>query len=429
MSDGSTQRSESWWVWWTCTLLLLATMINYMDRQALTVTAARIKKEFSLNNERYGTLETGFGVAFALGQIVLGVWADRTSVRWFYPLILACWSLMGFLTGLAYEFWALLAFRTMLGFFEGGNWPCGLTVVQRILPPSKRSLGNGLLQSGGAIGAILTPLIMFLFLTDDIGSWRPVFQAIGAIGFFWIVLWFWSMRGRTMVPSHQLKEASKLPGEAETSGESFASVILSRRFVVVLTVGICCNACWHLVRVWMPLFLQEGQDVSERHMLAINAGYFVAADIGCWLAGGLTMWLAHRGRPLHVVRWQVYLCFCLMTALSLLVLVASKTAVIVVLMLVGAGSLGLFPTYFSLSQELSQRHQGKTIGLLGAAAWLVLAVMHPLFGRWVDRTGSYEMGIALVGLLPMVSFVVLLLAWPSPRDNPLPRDAISRGAG
>lgn len=422
MREVNVERSDSRWAWWVCTLLLLATMINYMDRQALSVTAARIKQEFSLNNERYGSLETGFGLAFASGQILLGICADRSSVRWFYPLILACWSLMGILTGLAYEFWALLLCRTLLGFFEGGNWPCGITVVQRILPPSKRSLGNGLLQSGGAIGAILTPLVMYLFLTDAVGSWRPVFQAIGAGGFLWIVFWFWTMRGRTILPSNQMAEVNKQPGQAE----SFASVLLSRQFFVVLTVSICCNSCWHLVRVWMPLFLQEGQAITEHRMLAINAGYFVAADIGCWLAGGLTMWLAHRGLPLHRARWQVYLIFCLLTSLSLLVLVASQTAVIVVLMLVGAGSLGLFPTFYSLSQELSQRHQGKTIGCLGASAWLVLAVLHPLFGRWVDRTGSYELGIALVGLLPMVSFVVLLLAWPVPQESRTFHDAIAR---
>lgn len=410
------EKDRSRWAWWVCVLLLLATMINYLDRQALTVTSVRIKSEFKLNNEQYGWLEMCFGLAFAVGQIVLGICADRVSVRWFYPLILACWSLMGFLTGMVHLFWALLLCRTLLGFFEGGNWPCGITVVQRILPPSKRSLGNGLLQGGGAIGAILTPLIMAAFLTDAVGSWRPVFQAIAAVGVIWIALWFWTMRGHTIVPSYQLPKSE----DASEACKTFASVIFSRRFLVVLTVGICCNTCWHMVRVWMPLFLQEGRGISEGGMLAINAGYFVAADIGCWVAGGMTMWLAHRGRPLFVARRQVYLICCLMTASSLLALVASNTGIIVILMIVGAGCLGMFPAFYSLSQELSRRHQGKTIGVLGASAWFVLAVLHPLFGRWVDRSGSYVTGIALVGLVPMISCVVLWFAWPaSPEPSPI----------
>jgi ACS family hexuronate transporter-like MFS transporter len=391
--------------------LLLATMVNYLDRQALTVTSARIMAEFELTNEEYGWLEMCFGLAFAAGQIILGMIADRTSVRWFYPFILACWSIMGFLTGMVYMFWALLVCRALLGFFEGGNWPCGITTVQRVLPPSKRSLGNGLLQGGGAIGAILTPLIMAACLTDAVGSWRPVFQAIGAIGLIWIVLWAITMRGRKMIPSYQLKEGEKTASGGDAASELFASVIFSRRFLVVWIVSICCNLCWHMVRVWMPLFLQKGRGFAERDMLAINAGYFAAADVGCWVAGGLTMWLAHRGLPLYVARRRVYLMCCLMTATSLFAFVDSDTAVIVILMLVGAGCLGMFPAFYSLSQELSHRHQGKTIGVLGASAWLVLAVLHPLFGRWVDQTGSYVTGIVLVGLIPMVSCVVLWLAW------------------
>ncbi len=257
------QAASNQWAWWVCILLLLATMINYLDRQALTVTSARIMAEFKLNNEEYGWLEMCFGLAFAAGQIILGMIADRTSVRWFYPLILTCWSIMGFLTGMVYAFWTLLVCRTLLGFFEGGNWPCGITTVQRVLPPSKRSLGNGLLQGGGAIGAILTPLIMAACLTDAVGSWRPVFQAIGAIGLIWIVLWAITMRGRKMIPSYQLQEGEKSASDGDAASESFASVVFSRRFLVVWIVSICCNLCWHMVRVWMPLFLQKNKRCQE----------------------------------------------------------------------------------------------------------------------------------------------------------------------
>ena len=148
------------WAWWICGLLMLATVVNYMDRQALSVTARRIKSEMRLTNEDYGWLETGFGIAFALGQTLLGILADRVNVRWYYPLLLALWSLMGFATGLMHTFTGLLICRVLLGLFEGGNWPCGIKTIQRLLPPAERALGSGILQSGGAIGAMLTPLVV-----------------------------------------------------------------------------------------------------------------------------------------------------------------------------------------------------------------------------------------------------------------------------
>jgi ACS family hexuronate transporter-like MFS transporter len=135
------------WAWWICGLLMLATVVNYMDRQTLSVTARRIKSEMRLTNEDYGWLETGFGIAFALGQTALGILADRVNVRWYYPLLLAMWSLMGFATGMMDTFTGLLICRVLLGLFEGGNWPCGIKTIQNLLPPAERALGNGILQN------------------------------------------------------------------------------------------------------------------------------------------------------------------------------------------------------------------------------------------------------------------------------------------
>src|SRR5262249_57522393 len=60
------------WTWSVCGMLLLATMLNYMDRQTLAQMAQRIGRELHLSNEQYGTLETGFGLAFAAGGIITG---------------------------------------------------------------------------------------------------------------------------------------------------------------------------------------------------------------------------------------------------------------------------------------------------------------------------------------------------------------------
>ena len=78
-SSGSEPTSSRIWI--ICLLLLLASAVNYMDRQTLSVTAARIKSEFSLNNEQYGNVEAVFGYSFAFGSILWGFLVDRISVR------------------------------------------------------------------------------------------------------------------------------------------------------------------------------------------------------------------------------------------------------------------------------------------------------------------------------------------------------------
>src|SRR3954451_24702894 len=110
------ERSTAW-RWWVCGLLLLATMLNYMDRQALSQSATDIGRELCLSNEDYGRLEQGFGLAFAAGGLAIGFVADRASLRWLYPAVLLAWSAAGIATGWASGFNELLACRVALGFF------------------------------------------------------------------------------------------------------------------------------------------------------------------------------------------------------------------------------------------------------------------------------------------------------------------------
>jgi ACS family hexuronate transporter-like MFS transporter len=407
------------WAWWICGLLMLATVVNYMDRQALSVTARRIKSEMSLSNEDYGWLETGFGIAFALGQTLLGILADKVNVRWYYPLLLALWSLMGFATGFMYSFTGLLICRVFLGLFEGGNWPCGLKTIQHLLPPAERALGSGILQSGGAIGAMLTPLIVGLLLSDELGSWRLPFQGIGAAGLSWVILWLASVRNADLrLPAEAVKPTTDRSHGLEEDESSFWRVLFSARFGVVMCVSIGVNLCWHMLRVWLPLFLQEGRGYRESTMLAFNAAYFVAADIGCLATGAIALYLHRRGLSLPRARSFVYLACCLLTACATLAaFLPAGPGLMAVLLLVGCGSLGLFPFFYALSQELSVRHQGKIIGVLGTLAWAALSVFHPLFGRFIDATGSFDAGLAFIGWLPLASWVVLWRFWPSSRKS------------
>src|SRR5438067_9569297 len=189
-----------WFPWYVCVLLLLATTVNYMDRQTLANAAVRVKDDFQLTNEQYGDLELFFGTAFGCGALIFGIVADRVGVRWLYPAVLLAWSATGVATGWVQTFAGLLACRTLLGFFESGHWPCALKTTQSLLPAGERTLGNSILQSGASIGAIVTPLVMAWLLTPEVGSWRPAFQVIGAAGFVWAALWLPVVRGADLAP-------------------------------------------------------------------------------------------------------------------------------------------------------------------------------------------------------------------------------------
>ncbi|HEY2952416.1 MAG TPA: MFS transporter [Verrucomicrobiae bacterium] len=446
------------WKWWICGLLLLASAINYMDRQTLANAAVRITTQFQLNQEQYGNLELVFGWAFALGSTVFGIAVDRLPVRWLYPVVLALWSVVGFATGLVNSYSGLLLCRGLLGLFEGGHWPCAIKTTQRLLAPQDRAMGNSVLQSGASIGAIVTPLIMSAMLTSQLSSWRMPFQVVGAAGLAWVILWFVMVRKGDLAPrthpSPPVGERGPQPErEAPTSqpspllraGERVAEgwvrerfpgsrseylrgilssdlwrVFLGRRMLVMCFVVALINTSWQLLRAWLPKFLQQGRGYAETEALHFNALYYVATDVGCLGAGALTLWLARRGLSVHGSRSVVFLGCAAMSALTIVVaLLPRGWPLLAALLLVGAGTLGLFPIYHALTQELSADHQGKVTGLTGVAAWLFSSPAQKLFGRLIDRTGSFDLGLAIVGCLPLLAFLALWLFWDrAPRGAP-----------
>lgn len=418
MSESAALPARSrptWWKWWVCTLLLLATTINYMDRQTLASTSTRITEEFRLSEEQYGTLELYFGLAFAVGASLFGFVADRTSVRWLYPAVLVLWSIMGFSTGMAQTYAGLLICRALLGFFEAGHWPCALKTTQRLLAPKDRTLGNSILQSGTSIGAFATPLLMNVMLTNEPGSWRFVFQAIGAVGMIWIVFWFLSVRDEDLnqpPPEDTVAGPSTLQVSATPDEASYWSVVFSRRFLVLLVVVVAINACWHVFRVWLPKFLIQGRGYEEKTALYFTSLYYVATDVGCLSAGAASIWLHRRGLSVRVSRTLVFTICAGMTALSALVsYLPAGWPLILLLLMIGFGSLGQFPCYYSFSQQLSVRHQGKISGLLGTFAWAVSAPIHKFFGRLIDQTGKFDTGLTIAGWAPLFAALVLWLFW------------------
>jgi ACS family hexuronate transporter-like MFS transporter len=187
---------------------------------------------------------------------------------------------------------------------------------------------------------------------------------------------------------------------------------------VLIVLVVMINLTWHYFRVWLPLFLHEEHHYSLREVQWFTIAYYLATDAGSLVVGYATLTLARRGMGVHRSRVLMYLGCSLLTALSVLVaFLPAGPLLLVLLMVIGFGALGLFPTYYSLSQELTTRHQGKVTGILGFTTWMLTAQMHPLVGKHIDTTQSYTLGIALAGAPPLIGLAALLLFW---KEKPKP---------
>ena len=275
------------------------------------------------------------------------------------------WSAAGVLTAFARNYEELMYCRIALGFFEATNWPCALRVTQRLLAKDERTLGNSILQSGAAVGAVVTPFVVLGSLALW-NSWRPQFLFVGALGPVWIALWL------LIVRSDDLSLSTLAPdGDAEKQSESGGArsiwaIWRDRRFWVLVAVVIGINATWHFFRAWLPLYLQKGRGVGEETTNLFMSGYFLFTDVGAITAGVLTLRLHTRlGLPVHRSRMIAFLVFSLIVLSSIPAAYAQNTTVAMALLLVMGFGAGSLPNYYSFTQELSTRHQGKVTGCWG----------------------------------------------------------------
>ena len=417
-----------------CGALLLATMLNYMDRQTLSLTATQLKSEINLNDGRYGALEEWFSYSFAAGGIFFGFLADRIGPRLLYPLVLTGWSLAGIASPLASwpsvaewfstpqdpelgQFRWLFACRVFLGFCEAGHWPCALLTARDILTERDRPLGNSILQSGASLGAILTPLVVQAIRAMGF-PWQAPFLMIGIAGLAWVPLWFVLLRSKNINsnPTSIGDKTTPLP----------SSPLHWPRFLYQLltlgTVIVTISLAWQFQRAWLPKYLKEFHHYSESAANYFTSIYYIVADIGCIFFGAVVSLLTARQVSIQWARVVSFVGCTALVALSVLVPTLEKGPLLLfILVLVGAGSLGAHPQYYALVQELPPRHMGMLSGILSAASWLVVGRMQGAIGQHIRQTGSYDLPLLATGLAPIAALALLVpWAWLSHEKTKIP---------
>ena len=219
---GPGKRPQAW-AWGLCWLMFACTVLNYMDRQAIALVGPQVKAQFGLDNLGFGWVLAAFQLSYAFFQWPAGYLADRWDVRRTYAGAVLGWSLAGIATAFAPTLGVLMVFRGLLGAGESFNWPCALRVTAGVLPPADRSLGNGIFNSGAAIGAVLTPLCVAP-LAAWLG-WRSPFLVLGLGGLVWVAVWLPLSRGPGLSDATPPQQAGSNAGLSRSARRAFLAVL------------------------------------------------------------------------------------------------------------------------------------------------------------------------------------------------------------
>jgi ACS family hexuronate transporter-like MFS transporter len=405
-------RARSWTL---CGFLFVATTLNYLDRQTVSILAPSIQREMQLDNEALGWLFAGFYYAYTLAQFVIGAALDRGNVRLIYGLAVGAWSLVAGLTGLARTFAMLFLFRVLLGLTEAANWPGAMRMVALHFPQNQRTLANGVFTSGTSVAAVIAPSLILGIAA--VSGWRPAFGIVGSLGLLWLAGW--------IVFSRKLPVSSCDARPSRNSG--YASALSNRRFWPVFVITICVNPALYFFLNWLPTYLAQRLGIaSSSRMAGMLTIAYLALDLGNVGAGAIIYAALGLGVTMPNARRLVVCTGSLLSVSALFIPAAHNPQAAIALISCVTFALGLWVSmYLTFAQDVDSANVSTIAGLLGGSGALAGAFAMWGVGRVSARTGSFA--IPLAGITAVL-LVALIAAWVVTNQEPeiKARPAVSR---
>jgi ACS family hexuronate transporter-like MFS transporter len=384
----------------------LATVINYLDRQALSVVAPTLIKEFRMSNEAYGYIVSAFMLAYAISNGISGPMIDRLRTKLGYAVCMAIWSTAGMLHALATGAWSLAGFRFLLGIGEAGNWPAAVKITTEWFPDRERALACGIFNSGAAIGAIVAaPLMAWLVISF---GWQAAFVIVGLIGYAWVIGWWLIYR----TPAHVQAEVTEKPASAWR--------MFRTRFVSVLMLSkIFLDPCWYFYIFWFPQYLSKvhGFDLVQIGKTAWIP--FVTADIGNLVGGWMTGRLLKAGWPTNRARKTVTAIFALLMTAGLGVAFTSNVWIAIGLISVATfGYTGYNTNTLAFPPDVFPKNLvASAWGLASMGAGIGGMLCNPFSGWLIDHYGFFPVFIGY-GLLPLVALTLVIFVMGPLKPHP-----------
>lgn len=385
----------------------LATTINYLDRQVLSVVAAApdFKAAVPLSEEAYGYVASAFMLAYTVMNGLSGPFIDSVGTRLGYACCMLGWSIAGILHVFSRGPLSLGCFRFLLGAGEAGNWPAGAKLVSEWFPPRERALASGIFNSGASVGAVVsTPLIAWLVLKH---GWQSAFIAMGALGLVWLAGWW--IFGRS-------------PQKAEEGIRERVSAarLLQTRFVLFFTLSkVFMDPVWYFFVFWFPKYLAEVHHFSLKEIGWKGWVPYFSAALGNVAGGLLTSWLIRTGISTSAARKISTTCFAgFMLSTIPAILTSSAPLAIGLIALTTFGYTGYTANTLAFPADVfPNRAVASVWGLASMGSGFGGMLFMALSGWLIGRFGYTPVFIGY-GVLPMLALsCILFLIGPLRPDD------------
>jgi len=417
--------------WWVIGLIALATVINYIDRQALPVLWPDIAEDLypdKTADERkgiYAIISTIFIFSYAFGQAIFGKIFDKLGTRIGFTLSIGFWSIATALHAFAKGVVSLSIFRSLLGIAEAGNWPGAAKGNAEWFPTKERAFAQGLFNSGAAIGGIIAfPTIGLLSVYFN---WQWIFILVGITGLLWLIPWWILVKSppkkhpwitdeeRTYILTGQQNQDENADEEFDEGyNPETGKMLTHKESWGVIIASAALDPIWWLFIFWIPIYLNEvyGMDVKSIGFYAWVP--YVGAMIGAWFGGLLAQNRIKAGWTVNKTRKFVITLGCLIMLPTLLAMANPGGPVTAVILM--AVILFGFQTAIGNVQTLpSDLFGGKTVGTLSGFAGM--AAKLGAFGLtalvpWLTSGGNYTPAFIIGAALAIITMASVWILCP-----------------
>jgi ACS family hexuronate transporter-like MFS transporter len=405
--------------WTICAMLFVATSINYMDRQVLSLLKPTLMQSVAhhgigMTEVGYGYIMAAFQVAYAVGLLVAGRFVDRVGTRIGYMVIMAIWSLSAMGHALVNSMFEFGIARVCLGLGESGNFPAAIKTVAEWFPQRERSLATGFFNSGSNLGAMVAPaLVPWVALHY---SWHAAFLITGAFSASWIVLWFFKYRRPADHPglaAAEMRYINEGAVEAPRPATPWLRLLGFRQTWGFAIGKALTDPIWWFFLFWLPDFFSKRYGLDLKNIGLPLIIVYSASSVGSVAGGWLPAPFRRFGLSAAHARLSAMLvCACAVVPIFVVTRMQSEWAAVGLLSLAAAAHQGWSANIFTTASDMFPRSEVGSVtgigGMAGSAAGSLFAIFVGYVLAFTHSNYAILFGIAASAYLVALAILVLL---------------------
>ena len=393
--------------WFILFMLFIATGLNFLDRQVLSMTIIKIQDELNISDVQYGMVNTAFLVSYALMFTIGGRLIDKIGGKMGLALSVGVWSIASTLHGAMNNFGQLMAYRFLLGVGEGGCFPGAAKTVYEWFGKKERALANGIAIGGSAIGAVVAPPLTILIAGQY--GWRWAFILPGLFGLVWVLVWMVTSWKKAKVHQDPLIEKSS----SQKPGIPFMKILRNRYAFTFILIRFLLDPVFYFLMFWVPKYLNEERGLSFERVGELFWIPFLALGLSNIAGGWFSDKLIARNMSVNAARKWVMGLAASITLVAPFISWVSSVELAIALMAVLMLAHGFWITNYitAISDVFGQHATSTVVGLSGTAGAISGMILNPFIG-YIIANYSYNPLWIVSGVMYPVAFIILMIFIP-----------------